>query len=435
MTDYLPLYMFIITIAFLMLGYPAAFTLGGMALLFGIPTLGISIFQLLPLRIYGIMTNFTLLAVPLFIFMGVILEKSGVANDLLKNLSNLFGSFKGGLAVAVVSVGALLGATTGVVGATVITLGIIAFPIMLRNNYDKSLSAGIIATSGTLGQVIPPSIVLILLADIAGVPVGKLFLAAIIPSVCLITGYILYIVIKAKFISPNDFGNIGGLEKRPNIRKALISIIPSLALITIVLGSIILGIASPTESGALGCLGAIILSLIKKRFEFKKFFEAARYTATLTSMVFIILIGATAFSLVFKGLGGDSLLRSTLTDLEAGKFVFILTSMLLIFLLGFFLDFIEISFILVPILVPIASFLDINLVWFTLLIAVNLQTSFLTPPFGFSIFYLKSVAPDCVTTIDIYKGVIPFICIQILVLSLLLLFPDTVTWLPEKIGP
>ena len=430
MTEFLALAMFGTLVATLLLGFPVAFTLGAIAIFFGIPTLGLDIFSLLPMRIYGIMTNFTLLAVPLFIFMGVILERSGLAERLLRDLSDLFGSLRGGLTVSAVLVGAILGATTGVVGATVVTLGVIALPAMIRQKYPTGIAAGTIATAGTLGQIIPPSIVLILLADIMGVAVGKLFVGAIIPSAILIILYIGYLVFHG-LKNPDSFPKPKTISS-VDWKSVLISISPPLLLIIIVLGSIILGIASPTESAALGCVGALLLSLASGEFSFNSLKESAAYTVKLTSMVFIILVGATAFSLVFKGLGGDLIIRDSLLSLESGQLVFIVMSMLLIFLMGFFLDFIEISFIVIPILVPICHLLNIDPLWFGLMVAINLQTSFLTPPFGFSIFYLKAVSPKEIETTEIYKGVLPFIGIQLVVLLLLALFPQLVTWLPKQ---
>jgi len=432
MNGLLALGMFITLVITLLLGYPVAFTLGAIALFFGIPTLGLDIFSLLPMRIFGIMTNFTLLAVPLFIFMGVILQRSGLAERLLEDMAQIFGRLKGGLAISVVLVGVLLGATTGVVGATVVTLGVIALPIMISNKYPNDFTTGTIATAGTLGQIIPPSIVLILLADIMGVPVGKLFIGAILPSAILVSLYLLYITVYAAInlqTLPSPL-----LNKPSKWTSLAASITPPLLLITLVLGSIILGIASPTESAALGCVGSILLASNSGNFKVSSVLESATYTVKLTSMVFLVLIGATAFSLVFKGLGGDVVIRDSMASLESGKVIFLVLSMLLIFLMGFFLDFIEICFIVVPILVPMCSFLGIDPLWFSLMIAINLQTSFLTPPFGFSIFYLKAVSPTEIKTTEIYKGVLPFILIQIVTLIILALFPELVLWLPEKIS-
>lgn len=413
----------------LLLGYPVAFTLGAIAMLFGSIALGFDFFTLLPLRVWGIMTNFTLLAVPLFIFMGVLLEKSGVAEKLLETMGRLFGRVRGGLAIAVIFVGALLAATTGVVGATVVTMGIIALPAMLKHGYSPSLATGTIATAGTLGQVIPPSIVLILLADQVGVPIGQLFVAALVPGVILIALYTLY-VLAISWAKPKMAPAIA--SDRDGLWLAVLkSLLPALLLIVAVLGSIFFGIASPTESAAIGCFGAAILALIHGQLTVANVHDAAVQTMKLTSMVFIILIGATAFGLVFRGMGGDQLVHQIFTDLPGGKWGFIFVSQLLIFVLGFFLDFVEICFIVVPLLAPIASFLGLDLLWFALLISINLQTSFLTPPFGFSLFYLKAVAPKEIRIQHIYKGVVPFIAIQLLVIILFALNPELARWLPN----
>lgn len=422
--------MFAVVIGALMIGYPVAFTLGGTALLFGGVLLGLDFFNLLPLRIWGVMTNFTLLAVPLFIFMGVILEKSGLAEELLETMGSLCGGLRGGLAFSVVIVGAMLAATTGVVGATVVTMGVIALPAMLKHDYDASLAAGTIAASGTLGQVIPPSIVLILLADVVGVPIGRLFMAAILPGMVLILLYIAYIGWRTwtapHLAPPVTATGVAGLF--PRVIKSLI---PPLVLILAVLGSIFFGIASPTESAALGGLGALLLASAHRRLNRGNLYQAARQTMMLTSMVFLILVGATAFGLVFRGLGGDHLVQAFFSTAPGGKVTFLFLSMATIFVLGFFLDFVEICFIVVPILAPIASLMGVDLLWFALLIAVNLQTSFLTPPFGFSLFYLKAVAPDGVDITHIYRGIMPFVMIQIAAVAVIAAFPGLASWLPD----
>ncbi|MEM7468128.1 MAG: TRAP transporter large permease subunit, partial [Pseudomonadota bacterium] len=393
--------MFVAAIILLMLGYPVAFTLGAIAMLFGSIALGFDFFTLLPLRIWGIITNFTLLAVPLFIFMGVMLEKSGIAETLLETMGRLFGRVRGGLALSVILVGGLLAATTGVVGATVVTMGIIALPSMLKHGYAPSLATGTIATAGTLGQVIPPSIVLILLADQIGVPIGQLFVAAVVPGTLLLVFYAIYVLAIA-WAKPDTAPAI--VADRAGLWLAVLkSLVPAFILITAVLGSIFFGIASPTESASIGCVGACLLALAHGKLTLENVHEAALQTMKLTSMVFIILIGATAFGLVFRGMGGDSLIHQIFTNLPGGKWGFIVVSQLLIFVLGFFLDFVEICFIVVPLLAPIAVFLQLDLLWFALLISVNLQTSFLTPPFGFSLFYLKAVAPKEVRIQQIYR--------------------------------
>lgn len=422
--------MFVMLMVMLLIGYPVAFTLGAVALLFGSIFLDPGFFNLLPLQIWGMMNNFTLLAVPLFIFMGVTLDKSGLAEDLLETMGLLFGKIRGGLAVSVVIVGALLAATTGIVGATVVTMGIIALPTMLKRNYSPLLATGTIAASGTLGQIIPPSIILILLGDVMGVPVGRLFLGAVIPGAILVTFFLLYILCLAwakpevaPTLENNGDGNL--------LRKVILTLSPPLLLIISVLGSIFAGIASPTESAAVGALGAMILSAAHKRLTMGNMKSAMQLTMRLTSMVFMILIGAIAFGLVFRGMGGDTLVRDMMTNIPGGVWGFMFVSMLLIFFLGFFLDFLQICFIVVPIIAPIASLLGIDLLWLAVLIGLNLQTSFLTPPFGFSLFYLKAVAPPEIRIQDIYRGIIPFVTIQILTLILLMLFPILVTWLPD----
>jgi tripartite ATP-independent transporter DctM subunit len=424
------LLMFVSMLALLFVGFPVAFTLGAVALLFGSIFLGIDFFNLLPLQIWGVMTNFTLLAVPLFIFMGIILDKSGLAKELLHAMGLLCGRLRGGLAISVVIVGALLGATTGVVGATVVTMGIIALPTMLHHNYSPQLSTGTVAAAGTLGQIIPPSIVLILIGDVMGVPVGRLFMGAVVPGLMLVLFFIFYIGILA-WIKPNVAPAIQEQENDKSFIKLILTLLPPLILVTCVLGSIFFGIASPTESAAIGALGAIILALLHKKLNVNNLIEAMQLTTRLTSMVFLILICARAFSLVFNGMGGNIIVFDIMTNLPGGEWGFLLISMLLIFILGFFLDFLEICFIVVPILTPIASTLGIDLLWLAVLIAMNLQTSFLTPPFGFSLFYLKAVAPPEIKINHLYSGIIPFVVIQIITIVLLIIFPDIVTWLPN----
>jgi len=422
--------MFVSLIVLLMLGYPVAFTLGAIAFLFGGIFLGFDFFKLLPLNIWGVMTNFTLIAVPLFIFMGVILDKSGLAEDLLETMGLLFGRLRGGLALSVVFVGALLAATTGVVGATVVTMGIIALPTMLKHGYSPQLASGTIAAAGTLGQIIPPSIILILLGDIMGVPVGRLFIGAVMPGILLVLLFCLYIAMLA-WLKPQVAPALNPDKSEKLMRRVLFSLLPPLSLVVAVLGSIFFGIASPTESAAVGALGAIILAIMHNKLSMKNLRASMQLTTRLTSMVFLILVGATAFGLVFRGMGGDTLMLDIMTNLPGGKWGFLIVSMLLIFLLGFFLDFLQICFIVVPILTPIAKYLQIDPLWFAVLIAVNLQTSFLTPPFGFSLFYLKAVAPVQVRIEHIYKGIVPFVSLQLIGLILLVLFPAIILWLPN----
>ena len=422
--------MFLSLMLLLLMGYPVAFTSGAIALVFGIIFLGLDFFALLPLRIWGILTNFTLLAVPLFIFMGVILDRSGIAEDLLETMGKLCGKLNGGLAISVVIVGAMLAATTGVVGATVVTMGIIALPTMLKHNYSPPLASGTIAASGTLGQIIPPSIILILLGDVIGVPVGRLFVGSILPGLLLVTFFVLYILIYA-WHKPVIAPALNSKEYNSNHTSLLKTILPPFTLILAVLGSIFLGIATPTESAAVGAIGALILAACHKKLTLKNLEESMQQTTKLTSMVFMILIGATAFGLVFRGMGGDKLVLDVMTNLPAGVWGFLFVSMLLIFILGFFLDFLQICFIVVPILAPIATEFGIDLLWFAVLIAINLQTSFLTPPFGFSLFYLKAVAPPNVRIQDIYSGIIPFVILQLITIMLLIFIPELITWLPN----
>ncbi|HEY5601679.1 MAG TPA: TRAP transporter large permease subunit [Gammaproteobacteria bacterium] len=424
--------MLLVVIAVLMLGYPVAFSLGAVALLFGGIFLGLDFFALLPLRIWGIMTNFSLLAVPLFVFMGVLLEKSGLAEELLETMSELFGRLHGGMGVSIVIVGALLAATTGVVGATVVTMTVIALPVMLKNRYQPELATGTIAAAGTLGQIIPPSIILVLLGDVIGVPVGQLFIGAVIPGLLLVVFFMMYILLIAKLkphYAPPTVRS--GHTSKDLWRRILKSLLPPLFLVIAVLGSIFFGFASPTESAAIGALGALLLAATHKKLTLENLQDSMRGTTRMTSMVFLILVGATAFGLVFRGMGGDGIVKDIMTGLPGGVWGFLLVSMLLLFVLGCFLDFIEITFIVVPLLAPIALLLGVDLMWFAVLIAMNLQTSFLTPPFGFSLFYLKAAAPPSVRMQHIYRGIVPFVAIQVIVLVILIAFPKLALWLPN----
>ena len=440
--EYLPAWMFLALTILLMGGFPVTFTLMGTALGFGLIGFGWGFFNLLPLRIWGVINNVTLLAVPLFVFMGVMLERSGLAEKLLDTMGILFGRLRGGLAVSVVIVGALLGASTGIVGATVVTMGLLAVPTMMRRGYQKELATGTVAASGTLGQIIPPSIVLVLIGDIVGVSVGDLFIGAILPGLLLVGLFILYILIMAIFrpetapaIPKEELDAITAKQLAAMVGKALI---PPLFLIVAVLGSIFAGIASPTEAAAVGAVGATFLTIINKKFSMSILREVMLTTVRLTCMVFIILCGAAAFGLVFRGLDGDTLVREFLGGI-AHKYshtAVLAIVMLLIFFIGFFLDFIEITFIHVPVLAPIMIDFGYDPIWFCVLLAVNLQTSFLTPPFGFSLFYLKAVTPPEVTTGHIYRGIIPFVLFQMIGLAIVVLFPQLATWLPKLVfGP
>ncbi|WP_305462820.1 TRAP transporter large permease [Photobacterium leiognathi] len=417
--------MFFVALFALLLGFPVAFTFGGIALIFGVWAEGLDMFAFMPYRIQSIMENTVLMAVPLFVFMGLVLQKTRLAEQLLESMGRLFGGVRGGIAISTVLVGALLAASTGVVGASVVAMGLISLPVMLKYNYDKGLACGTICASGTLGQIIPPSIVLILLGDVLGVPVGDLFQAALWPGFVLVGAYILYILIYAK-LNPDAAQPIerdASVSRSKEVFEALKAVVPPLALIVVVLGSIFAGIATPTESAALGGFGAIVLAVMYRAFSWNMIYQAAKETVKVTAMVFAILLGATAFSMAFTYTGGDYLVEEWMMALPGEKWGFLIITMLVIFILGFFIDFVEICFIMVPILAPVAEMMGINMTWFAILIAMNLQTSFLTPPFGFSLFYLKGVAPAGVTTRDIYRGVMPFIAIQIAVLASILVFP------------
>ncbi|MCB2215594.1 TRAP transporter large permease [Desulfofustis glycolicus] len=436
------LVMFCAALAMLVVGYPVAFTFGSVSIFFGIiaavvylqgdlsPALiageFFQMFSMMPFRIYAIMKNTILMAVPLFIFMGILLQRSDLAERLLEAMGSLFGRVRGGLAVSTVLVGTLLAASTGVVGASVVAMGVISLPVMLKYGYSKRLATGTICASGTLGQIIPPSIVLIILGDVFQQPVGDLFRAAVGPGLILVGCYITYILIisvihrRVAPAMPID----EDLTRRQSLARALFAIVPPLTLIVMVLGSIFGGIATPTESAAVGCVGAVVLAALYRKLSWQVVEESALETVKITAMVFAILIGATAFSMVFVYTGADYLVEDMLTNLPGQKWTFLILSMLVIMALGFFIDFIEISYIVVPILLPIADIIGINPLWFAILIAMNLQTSFLTPPFGFSLFYLKGVCPPEVQTVDLYRGVIPFITIQVIVLCSIVIFPD-----------
>jgi len=457
--DAFPLLMFALAIGVLLMGYPVAFSLAGSAIIFaGIGYLAgefdPSFLGAFPERIFGIMGNQTLIAVPLFIFMGVMLERSKISEELLETLGLLFGKLRGGIGVSICLVGALLAASTGIVGATVVTMGLISLPIMLRYKYNPSFATGIITASGTLGQIIPPSIILVLLGDVISsanqqaqlslgnftpttVSVGDLFLGALFPGLILVSFYIIYILI-ASFLKPDLAPALGeeevasAWEKGMGLRiiKALL---PPLGLVLGVLGSILLGIATPTEAAGVGSLGAILLTWSKGKLKGKILGEVATSVAKINSMVFVILIGSSMFSLVFRGLEGDLVISRLLTDLPGGLTTAFLLVMLVIFVLGFFLDFFEITFVVVPIVGPILLSLGMEPIWLGVMIAMNLQTSFLTPPFGFALFYLRGVAPPSIQTQEIYRGVIPFIGIQLFTMLVLYIWPELITWLPHKV--
>ena len=435
MTDLLPALMFLVFSLLILAGYPIAFTIGGTALVFGLYGFGMDFFNLLPLRVWGIMTNFTLIAVTLFVFMGATLERSRLAEDLLETMGLVLGRLPGGLAISVVVVGTLLAASTGIVGATVTTMGLIALPTMLRRNYDQGLASGVICASGTLGQIIPPSIVLVLVGDILGVPVGDLFLGSLIPGVSLAAMYVIYLLGVSLFrpqaappIPREERTSISTRELLIRVSKVLV---PPLFLMIAVLGSIFFGIAAPTEAAAMGASGALLLSIFSGRFNLKMLREVMETTTRLTSMVFIILVGATAFGLAFRGLGGDALIHDVVDQLALPNWAIFACIMGVVFLLGFFLDYIEIAFIHLPVIAPILSAMGFDPLWYGVLLGINLQTSFLTPPFGFALFYFRGVAPAQVTTGQIYRGIIPFVIIQIIGLMLVAFFPEVATWLPR----
>src|SRR6266540_6860344 len=430
--------MFAGMIAFLFFGFPVAFSLIFTGLSFGLAGMALGVlntnfFDILPLRIWGTMTNFTLLAVPLFVFMGVALEKSGLAEELLETMALVFGKLRGGIAISVVVVGAILAASTGIVGASVITMGLISLPTMLRRGYSKELICGTICASGTLGQIIPPSVILILLGDIMGVPVGDLYIGAVIPGLLLVGLYILYIGILARWkpeLAPPIPAEELAAFRGDALKRVTIALIPALVLIVGVLGSIFAGIASPTEAASVGAAGGLILTMLKGRFSMSMLRGVMQSTTRITSLAFIILVGANCFGLVFRGLNGDHLIQDFLTGLPFGAYWVLAIVLFVIFILGFFIDFFEICFIHVPILTPIlVTHFGFDPVWLGVVIGVNLQTSFLTPPFGFALFYLRGVAPSEITTPDIYRGVVPFVGLQLIGLVLVITYPELASWL------
>lgn len=450
------LVMFLVVILVLMTGYPVAFTLAGVSLLFAFIGSFISAFDstlmhALPSRMYGIMTNETLIAVPLFIFMGVTLERSKVAEQLLETMSELFGALRGGLAYSVIIVGMLLAASTGIVGATVVTMGLLSLPTMLKKNYDPALASGIICASGTLGQIIPPSIILVLLGDVIStayqqaqldqgifspqtISVSDLFAGAIIPGLLLILSYLAYVFF-ISVVRPNTLPAINHEVHTSHLwRRALSALLPPITLIFAVLGSIIAGLATPTEASSVGAIGALILAALNKQLDFDCLSYIVRRTTHVTCMVFAIFIGASVFSLVFRAYGGDEAMHNFLTQLPGGIFTALAVVMLVMFLLGFVLDFIEITFVVVPIVGPILLAMGVDPIWLGIMIALNLQTSFLTPPFGFALFYLRGVAPASISTQHIYRGVIPFIGIQLAVLAVVAKWSGLTTWLPALLN-
>jgi tripartite ATP-independent transporter DctM subunit len=452
--DWTALLLFVCVVVVLLAGFPVAFSLSGTALIFAfIGTLtgafDETFLTAIPSRIFGVMSNQILVAVPLFVFMGVMLERSRLAESLLETLSALFGTMRGGLGFAVTLVGMLLAASTGIVGATVVTMGLISLPTMLKHGYDPAVSAGTICASGTLGQIIPPSIVLVLLGDVLSsayqqaqldqgifspetVSVGELFAGALLPGILLVAcylGWLLFVAITRPSAMPahvSDTSNGPG-----HFARVMSALLPPLLLIVAVLGSIMAGVATPTEAAGVGALGALLLAATRGQLSVECLTDVVHRTARISSMVFLILVGASVFSLVFRGYGGDELIREFLQGLPGGVFGAMLAVMIVMFLLGFVLDFIEITFVVVPIVGPVLLTMGLDPVWLGVMIAINLQTSFLTPPFGFALFYLRGVAPESVTTAAIYRGVIPFVAIQLAMLALLALWPALATWLPE----
>ena len=453
--EWIALLMFAVAVLVLLAGFPVAFSLGGIALLFAWCGALLGVFDAaflgtMPNRVFGIMSNETLMAVPLFVFMGVTLERARIAENLLDSLSRLFGRLRGGLGISVTIVGMLLAASTGIVGATVVTMGLLSLPTMLRRGYDPAVATGTICASGTLGQIIPPSIILVLLGDVLSsaysqsqldrgifspdtVSVGDLFVGALVPGLALVGLYVVYLAGLA-FVRPATMpAHAGAATETAGVGEVLLALLPPLMLILAVLGSIMAGLATPTEAAGVGAVGALVLALAKRQFSAARLIEVMHSTVRVSSMVFLILIGASVFSLVFRGYGGDSLVHELLLSLPGGVVGAMLTVMLLMFLLGFVLDFIEITFVVVPIVGPILLSMGIDPVWLGVMIAINLQTSFLTPPFGFALFYLRGVAPQAVETGAIYRGVMPFVAIQLLALAVLALFPALATWLPSVV--
>ena len=427
--------MFAGMIVFLFAGFPVAFSLtftglffGGLGVLMG--ALRPDFFDILPIRIWGTMTNYTLLAVPLFVFMGVVLEKSGLAEELLETMALLFGKMRGGIAISVVVVGAILAASTGIVGASVITMGLVSLPTMLRRGYHKELICGTICASGTLGQIIPPSVILVLLGDIMGVSVGDLYIGAVLPGLVLVGLYIIYIAILGR-IRPDMAPAIPEAElaafRTQALKRVTIALIPAFALILAVLGAIFAGVATPTEAASVGAVGGIVLTMVKRKFTWAMLRNVMEATTRITSLAFIILVGANCFGLVFRGLNGDHLIQDFLKGLPLGPYGVLAVVMFVIFVLGFFIDFFEICFIHVPILTPVlVTHFGFDPMWLGVVIGVNLQTSFLTPPFGFALFYLRGVAPPEIKTTDIYRGVVPFVALQLIGLTITIAFPQIV---------
>ena len=455
--DYMALWLFLCVFIILLSGFPVAFTLAGTALIFAglghcLELFDGAFLEALPNRLFGIMMNQTLVAVPLFVFMGVMLERSRIAENLLDTMARLFGPMRGGIGISVTLVGMLLAASTGIVGATVVTMGLLSLPTMLKRGYDPRIATGTICASGTLGQIIPPSIILILLGDVLSsayqqaqldmgifspetLSVGDLFIGALLPGLLLVALYIIYLLSMA-WLKPNAMPAIPAEERSDSgslVKQVLRELMPPLLLIFVVLGSIISGLATPTEAAAVGAVGALLLAIMRRQFNLAILRDVMQSTTRVSSMVFMIFIGASIFSLVFRGFGGDTMVHDMLSDLPGGPYGALLVVMLVMFLLGFVLDFIEITFVVVPIVGPVLLAMGIDPIWLGILIAINLQTSFLTPPFGFALFYLRGVAAEQVRTMDIYRGVVPFIMIQLIALAMIAYWPAIATWLPQRL--
>ncbi len=438
MIEYIPLILFALVFILILFGYPVALVLGGISVVSGLLFFDIDFFYLVSLRIFGIMNNFVLLAVPLFIFMGMTLERSGIAEKLLETMAILFGKIKGGLAYSVIIVGGMLAASTGIVGATVVTMGLISLPVMIKRGYNTKLATGVIASSGTLGQIIPPSVVLVLLGSVLNISVGDLFTSALLPGLTLVILYLIYVliisIIYPEFAPSMPNKLIKKFKNETGIVEIIKAFILPFVLIFAVLGSIFAGIASPTEAAGIGAFGALILSYFQANMNLKKLKIIMKETTSLTSIVFMILIGATFFSLVFRGLDGEAFIHNLLLVDANDKNFSLIIVLLLMFFLGFILDFIEIIFIIIPLFGPALFSLGFEPIWIGILIAMVLQTSFLTPPFGFALFYLRGVAPKNIPTFEIYKGVYPFVMIQILVIVIIFLYPEIATFLPNKLS-
>ncbi|MGE8498618.1 MAG: TRAP transporter large permease [Pseudomonas sp.] len=424
--------------AMMMVGVPVAISLAVSGFVAGMIGFGPMLFALLPARMFGVVSNYTLLAIPLFTFMGVMLEKSRVAEDMLDTIGRAMGGLNGGMGLAIILVGVLLGASTGIVGATVVTIGLLTLPTLLRRGYNKTVACGTICASGTLGQIIPPSLVLILLADILGQSVGSIFAAAFIPSLVLALIYVAYMLLLG-WLRPDWVPAIPAEERALTSRKQLFkdmarSVLPPLLLVMAVLGSIIGGVAAPTEAASMGALGALVIAACARRLDWKTLKATLHGTLTISAMIFLILLCSQPFSLAFRGLGGEALVHELFTMLPGGELGAILFLMAVLFVLGFFLEWIEISYIALPMFLPVFIAYDTNLVWLGILVALNLQMSFLTPPFGWALFFLKGVAPPGISTRDIYIGALPYVFLQMLAVAVVFCFPQLATWLPAAIG-